>query len=168
VEVDAALIATRRAPFTQVVEKVSGKDHVLNHLSIPTTCFTHSEISMVGLTEKAFMTVFFPVNFSLKAREKFENEGFEISIAKTSFKANTKALAENEGDGIAKLSIDLDTREIPWGSYIGYARYRPHPQSIECYRFRKTYTSLHLSTIGFGFNLTSFILFPENRLVWLS
>lgn len=34
-----------------VVEQVSGRDHVLNHLSIPAACFTHPEISMVGLTE---------------------------------------------------------------------------------------------------------------------
>lgn len=38
-----------------------------------------------------------------QAREKAEKEGFEISIAKTSFKANTKALAENEGEGLAKV-----------------------------------------------------------------
>ncbi|KAI8019755.1 hypothetical protein LOK49_LG04G02511 [Camellia lanceoleosa] len=81
-EVDAALIATGRGPFTKglgleninvvtqrgfvlvdermqvidangnlrcslhiVVEQVSGKDHVLNHLSIPAACFTHLEIS---------------------------------------------------------------------------------------------------------------------------
>ncbi|PWA52229.1 lipoamide dehydrogenase 1 [Artemisia annua] len=155
-EVDAALIATGRAPFTQglglenvnvetqrgfipvdermrvidskgelvphlycigdangkmmlahaasaqgisVVEQVSGKDHVLNHLSIPAACFTHPEISMVGLTEP-------------QAREKAEKEGFEISIAKTSFKANTKALAENEGDGIAKMIYRPDNGEI--------------------------------------------------------
>ncbi|GER55439.1 dihydrolipoyl dehydrogenase [Striga asiatica] len=146
-EVDAALIATGRAPFTQglgleninvqtqrgfvpvdermrvidangklvphlycigdangklmlahaasaqgisVVEQVSGNDHVLNHLSIPAACFTHPEISMVGLTEP-------------QARDKAQKEGFEVSIAKTSFKANTKALAENEGDGLAKV-----------------------------------------------------------------
>ncbi|KAL7082995.1 hypothetical protein ACP275_14G135000 [Erythranthe tilingii] len=155
-EVDAALIATGRAPFTQglgleninvqtqrgfipvdermrvidangklvphlycigdangkmmlahaasaqgisVVEQVSGQDHVLNHLSIPAACFTHPEISMVGLTEP-------------QAREKAEKEGFEISIAKTSFKANTKALAENEGEGLAKLIYRPDTGEI--------------------------------------------------------
>ncbi|KAJ0442902.1 putative dihydrolipoyl dehydrogenase [Helianthus annuus] len=155
-EVDAALIATGRAPFTQglglenvnvetqrgfipvdermrvidskgklvphlycigdangkmmlahaasaqgisVVEQVSGKDHVLNHLSIPAACFTHPEISMVGLTEP-------------QAREKAEKEGFEISIAKTSFKANTKALAENEGEGMAKLIYRPDNGEI--------------------------------------------------------
>ncbi|KAF3967949.1 hypothetical protein CMV_008114 [Castanea mollissima] len=155
-EVDAALIATGRAPFTQglglenvnvatqrgfvpvdermrvidangnlvphlfcigdangkmmlahaasaqgisVVEQVTGRDHVLNHLSIPAACFTHPEISMVGLTEP-------------QAREKAEKEGFEVSIAKTSFKANTKALAENEGEGLAKLIYRPDSGEI--------------------------------------------------------
>ncbi|KAI3801843.1 hypothetical protein L1987_29960 [Smallanthus sonchifolius] len=37
-----------------------------------------------------------------QVREKIEKEGFEICIAKTSFKANTKALAGNDGEGIAK------------------------------------------------------------------
>ncbi|KAM7470020.1 hypothetical protein LguiA_008203 [Lonicera macranthoides] len=82
-----------------VVEKVTGKDHVLNHLSIPAACFTHPEISMVGLTEP-------------QAREKGEKEGFEVSVTKTSFKANTKALAENEGEGIAKLIYRPDNGEI--------------------------------------------------------
>ncbi|CAI9103508.1 OLC1v1002004C1 [Oldenlandia corymbosa var. corymbosa] len=82
-----------------VVEQVSGKDHVLNHLSIPAACFTHPEISMVGLTEP-------------QAREKAEKEGFEVGIAKTSFKANTKALAENEPEGLAKLIYRPDNGEI--------------------------------------------------------
>jgi hypothetical protein len=34
-----------------VVEQICGKDNILNHLSIPAACFTHPEISMVGLTE---------------------------------------------------------------------------------------------------------------------
>ncbi|XP_042476550.1 dihydrolipoyl dehydrogenase 2, chloroplastic-like [Macadamia integrifolia] len=82
-----------------VIEQVSGKDHVLNHLSIPAACFTHPEISMVGLTEP-------------QAREKGEKERFEVSVAKTSFKANTKALAENEGEGLAKLIYRPDNGEI--------------------------------------------------------
>ncbi|XP_039803279.1 dihydrolipoyl dehydrogenase 1, chloroplastic-like isoform X2 [Panicum virgatum] len=82
-----------------VVEQISGRDHILNHLSIPAACFTHPEISMVGLTEP-------------QAREQADKEGFEISVVKTSFKANTKALAENEGDGIAKLIYRSDTGEI--------------------------------------------------------
>ncbi|XP_010449841.1 PREDICTED: dihydrolipoyl dehydrogenase 2, chloroplastic [Camelina sativa] len=82
-----------------VVEQVTGTDHVLNHLSIPAACFTHPEISMVGLTEP-------------QAREKAEKEGFKVSIAKTSFKANTKALAENEGEGLAKMIYRPDNGEI--------------------------------------------------------
>ncbi|KAL2921192.1 Dihydrolipoyl dehydrogenase 1 chloroplastic [Bienertia sinuspersici] len=82
-----------------VVEQVSGKDHILNHLSIPAACFTHPEISMVGLTEP-------------QAREKAEKEGFEVSVAKTSFKANSKALAENEAEGLAKLIYRPDNGEI--------------------------------------------------------
>ncbi|CAN6819678.1 unnamed protein product, partial [Brassica oleracea] len=82
-----------------VVEQVTGRDHVLNHLSIPAACFTHPEISMVGLTEP-------------QAREKGEKEGFKVSVAKTSFKANTKALAENEGEGIAKMIYRPDNGEI--------------------------------------------------------
>ena len=40
-----------------------------------------------------------------QAREKAQEEGFEVSVAKTSFKANTKALAENEGEGLAKVGL---------------------------------------------------------------
>ncbi|MCO5577670.1 hypothetical protein L7F22_031501 [Adiantum nelumboides] len=82
-----------------VIEQISGNDNVLNHLSVPAACFTHPEISMVGLTEP-------------QARKKAEEEGFEVSVAKTSFKANTKALAENEGEGLAKLIYRPDTGEV--------------------------------------------------------
>jgi dihydrolipoamide dehydrogenase len=81
-----------------VIEQIADNDNVLNHLSIPAACFTHPEISMVGLTEP-------------QARAKAKEEGFEVLIAKTSFKANTKALAENEPEGLAKL-IYRDTGEI--------------------------------------------------------
>ncbi|KAK3188790.1 hypothetical protein Dsin_028351 [Dipteronia sinensis] len=93
------LAHTASAQGISVVEQVTGRDHVLNHLSIPAACFTHPEISMVGLTEP-------------QAREKGEKEGFEVSVAKTSFKANTKALAENEGEGLAKLIYRPDNGEI--------------------------------------------------------
>eukprot|EP00193_Tetraselmis_chui_P007426 CAMPEP_0177757670 /NCGR_PEP_ID=MMETSP0491_2-20121128/3766_1 /TAXON_ID=63592 /ORGANISM="Tetraselmis chuii, Strain PLY429" /LENGTH=494 /DNA_ID=CAMNT_0019273335 /DNA_START=152 /DNA_END=1633 /DNA_ORIENTATION=+ len=64
-----------------VVENCVGREHIVNHLSIPAACFTHPEISFVGMTEE-------------QAREKAEKDGFEVAIAKTSFKANSKALAE--------------------------------------------------------------------------
>ena len=34
-----------------VIEQISGRDNVLNHLSIPAACFMHPEVGMVGLTE---------------------------------------------------------------------------------------------------------------------
>lgn len=34
-----------------VIEQIAGRDNVLNHNSVPAACFTHPEISMVGLTE---------------------------------------------------------------------------------------------------------------------
>ncbi|KAJ0513382.1 putative dihydrolipoyl dehydrogenase [Helianthus annuus] len=48
---------------------------------------------------------------SLKQRRK-PRKKFKISVAKTSFKANIKALAENEEEGLAKLLYRPDTGEI--------------------------------------------------------
>ncbi|KAI9084238.1 hypothetical protein K1719_033745 [Acacia pycnantha] len=47
------------------------------------------------------------------AREKAAKEGFEVSVSKTSFKANAKALADNEGEGLAKFIYRPDTGETP-------------------------------------------------------
>ena len=81
------------------IENIVGRSHVLNHLSVPAACFTHPEVAFVGLTEE-------------QARERAEEEKFEIGVAKTSFKANSKALAELEGDGMAKAIYRKDTGEI--------------------------------------------------------
>jgi dihydrolipoamide dehydrogenase len=81
------------------IECMQGRDNVLNHNSVPAACFTHPEVSFVGLTEE-------------QARAKAEEEGFEVVVKKTSFKANSKALAEKEADGMAKLIYRPDTEEI--------------------------------------------------------
>lgn len=52
------------------------------------------------------------LNSQPQAREKAEKEGFEVSVAKTSFKANTKALAENEGEGLAKVRFPNSSSSI--------------------------------------------------------
>ncbi|KAK9916992.1 hypothetical protein WJX75_009601 [Coccomyxa subellipsoidea] len=83
------------------VENMCGRPHVLNHLSVPAACFTHPEVSFVGLTEEA-------------AREQATKDGYsdKVAVVKTSFKANSKALAEKEGDGMAKMIYRKDTGEI--------------------------------------------------------
>ena len=64
------------------VENICGRKHTLNHLSVPAACFTHPEVSFVGLTEEA-------------AREQAEKDGYKdkIAVTKTSFKANSKVCA---------------------------------------------------------------------------
>jgi dihydrolipoamide dehydrogenase len=81
------------------VENMCGEEHVLNHDAIPAACFTHPEIAMVGPTEE-------------QARERAETDGYEIGISQGSFKANSKALAEGAGDGIAKVIFRKDTYEV--------------------------------------------------------
>jgi dihydrolipoamide dehydrogenase len=49
------------------VENALGRPHVVNHNNVPAACFTHPEISMVGLNEN-------------QAKEKAEKEGFEVSF----------------------------------------------------------------------------------------
>jgi len=88
------------------VENMNGRPHVLNHLSVPAACFTHPEISFVGLTQDA-------------AEEQAKEKNFPLGISKTSFKANSKALAEKEGDGMAKLLYRKDTGEILGVHIIG-------------------------------------------------
>lgn len=59
------------------IENMLGRPNVLNHLSIPAACFTHPEVSFVGVTQE-------------KAEEMAKEQGFKLGSAKTSFKANSK------------------------------------------------------------------------------
>merc|ERR1712124_225648 len=67
------------------VENMCGREHVVDHDTIPAACFTHPEIAYVGISEEA-------------AKEKAKKEGFELGKGVGSFRANSKALAEGEGD----------------------------------------------------------------------
>ncbi|MGM3305274.1 dihydrolipoyl dehydrogenase [Anabaena sp. WFMT] len=81
------------------VENILGRDKKVDYRSIPAAAFTHPEVSYVGLTETA-------------AQELGLAEGFEIATSKSYYKGNSKALAENEADGIAKVIYRKDTGEV--------------------------------------------------------
>ncbi len=81
------------------VENIVGRSRVVDYRSIPAAAFTHPEVSYVGLTETA-------------AKDLGQAEGFEVAISKSYFKGNSKALAENESDGIAKVVYRQDTGEV--------------------------------------------------------
>lgn len=82
-----------------VVETICGRPRVVNHHSVPAAAFTHPEVGFVGLTEPA-------------AKAKGDAEGFDVASVRTYFKGNSKAIAEGETDGIAKVIYRPDTGEI--------------------------------------------------------
>ncbi|MDF5712861.1 MAG: dihydrolipoyl dehydrogenase [Rhizonema sp. NSF051] len=81
------------------VENICGRHKEADYHSIPAAAFTHPEISYVGMTETV-------------AKEKGKVEGFEVGVTKSYFKGNSKALAEGEADGMAKVVYRLDTGEV--------------------------------------------------------
>lgn len=81
------------------VENIAGRDHEVNHFAIPAACFTHPEIAMVGPTEE-------------QAKLMAHDNGWDIAISKGNFRANSKALAEGEGNGIAKVLYNKNDGKI--------------------------------------------------------
>lgn len=81
------------------VENICGRTRQVDYRSIPAAAFTHPEVSFVGLSEPA-------------AQELAQAEGFQVGAVRTYFKGNSKAIAEGETDGIAKVIYRQDTGEV--------------------------------------------------------
>ena len=88
------------------VENICDRQRQIDYRSIPAAAFTHPEISYVGMTETA-------------AKELGEAEGFKVGTARTYFKGNSKALADGDADGIAKVVYRQDTGEVLGVHIIG-------------------------------------------------
>ena len=93
------LAHTAAAQGTIAVENICGQSKKINYRTIPAATFTHPEISSVGLSE-------------IEAKEISKKENFNLGIVKSYFKANSKALAELESDGVLKLLFNKDTGEV--------------------------------------------------------
>ena len=93
------LAHTAAAQGTIAVENICGEEIEINYRSIPAATFTHPEISSVGLSEN-------------DAKEVATKEGFTLGVVKSYFKANSKALAELESDGILKLLFNKDSGKV--------------------------------------------------------
>ncbi len=81
------------------VETICGRTRTVDYRSVPAAAFTHPEISFVGLTEPA-------------AKELGKAEGFEVGAVRTYFKGNSKAIAEGETEGLAKVIYRQDSGEV--------------------------------------------------------
>jgi dihydrolipoamide dehydrogenase len=88
------------------IENICGRTHVVNHDAIPAAQFTHPEISMVGPTEEQCIV-------------KAAAEGWTLGKSSGSFKANSKALAEGSGNGMAKCLYKKETGEVVAVHIIG-------------------------------------------------
>jgi len=88
------------------IENIVGRPHVVDHDAIPAACFTHPEIAMVGPTEEQCI-------------EKAQAEGWTLGKSQGNFRANSKALAEGEGNGIAKVLFNKDTGKVVAVHIIG-------------------------------------------------
>ena len=93
------LAHTAAAQGTVAVDNILGHPRRIDYRSIPAATFTHPEISSVGLSEA-------------DARDLAAREGFELGSVRSYFKANSKALAELESDGLMKLLFRRDTGEV--------------------------------------------------------
>ncbi len=88
------------------VENICGRAKTVDYQSIPAAAFTHPEISYVGLSEPA-------------AQELAAKEGFTIATSKTYFKGNSKAIAEGETEGLAKVIYRKDNGTVLGVHIIG-------------------------------------------------
>jgi len=88
------------------IENICGREHAVDHDAVPAACFTHPEIAMVGPTEEQCV-------------ERAEKEGWSLGKSSGSFRANSKALAEGEGAGMAKVLYNKDTGKVVAVHIIG-------------------------------------------------
>ena len=93
------LAHTAAAQGVVAVENICGGNRTVDYRSIPAATFTHPEISSVGLREA-------------DAKAMAAEQGFELGSVRSYFKANSKALAELESDGLMKLLFRKDTGEV--------------------------------------------------------
>jgi len=93
------LAHTAAAQGTVAVDNILGHPRRIDYRSIPAATFTHPEISSVGLSE-------------VEAKDLAAREGFELASVRSYFKANSKALAELESDGLMKLLFNKASGEV--------------------------------------------------------
>lgn len=100
------LAHTASTQGVSAIENICGRPHVVDHETIPGACFTHPEVAQVGLDEDM-------------AQARAQEHGFELGKAVSHFRANSKALAEGEGDGIVKVLYNKETEQILGAHIIG-------------------------------------------------
>lgn len=114
------------------VDNICGHERIVDYHSVPAAAFTHPEISYVGMTETA-------------AKELGSKEGFEVGAVRSYYKGNSKAIAEGEADGMAKLIYRQDNGEVLGVHIIGlHASDLIHEASAAIANRQTVHTLAHL------------------------
>ncbi|MDJ1176407.1 dihydrolipoyl dehydrogenase [Roseofilum capinflatum] len=114
------------------VENMCDRPRTIDYRSIPAAAFTHPEISYVGLSEP-------------QAKELGEAEGFKVATVRSYFKGNSKAIAEGETEGMAKVIYRKDNGEVLGVHIIGpHAADLIHEASAAIAKRESVHTLAHL------------------------
>jgi len=79
----------------RALNHIMGKNDDIRLDIVPSAVFTVPELAMVGLTE-----------------EQCQAQGLDVTVKKSFFRSNGKAVAMNETDGLLKMIVDNNTRRI--------------------------------------------------------
>ena len=79
----------------RALHAIMGKADDIKLDIVPSAVFTVPELAMVGLTE-----------------EQCAEKGLDVTVKKSFFRSNGKAVAMNETDGLIKMIVDNATRQI--------------------------------------------------------
>jgi len=89
-------------------ENALGHERLMNYNAVPSCVFSTPEVATVGLTEEV-------------ARQ----QGFDVQVGKFPFRANGKALAHGEHDGLVKI-----VAESKYGQVLGVHIAGPHASDL--------------------------------------
>ena len=101
------------------VENIAGKSGHVNYDAIPGIIYTNPELAGVGITED-------------QAKEK----GMNVRVGKFPFRANGRALANEDVEGVVKFVADAETDEF-WGHISSTCRFRINCRASFGYRIRR-------------------------------
>lgn len=103
-DVNARMMLAHVATYQgkRALNAIEGKNDDIRFDVVPSAVFTNPECGMAGLTE-----------------EQCKNQGIDIVIGKSFYRANGKALASGESDGICKLIFRRDTMQLIGAHIMG-------------------------------------------------
>lgn len=132
-DVNARMMLAHVASF-QGVRALNAIDGVSDNIRfdvVPAALFTDPECAMCGLTE-----------------EQCKEAGREIKIGKSFYRANGKAMAEGETDGLCKLIFDVGTEELIGAHIMGAEAALLAQQCCDFITARATASSIRQTIFG--------------------